>query len=183
MSLAIVMHWNAAQSACRRPVSKTRSRPTAGAAPGRVRPPWQPLPAQSHRWTVAAQAGGPFLEMTGLPPDRQGHQMTAAERERLTRLTKSLRFNIRGRCHLLGHCDCRRGFAGRDRPEDHVLTPREGSVLLRGGNGFGCRYRRLQPAGGVLHGWVAGEEAARGALRRHDAVGAATAEFGSLSRS
>ena len=37
----------------------------------------------------------PFLEMTGLPPDRQGHQMTAAERERLTRLMKSLRFNIR----------------------------------------------------------------------------------------
>ena len=37
----------------------------------------------------------PFLETTGLPPDRQGHQMTAAERERLTRLLKSLRFNIK----------------------------------------------------------------------------------------
>jgi hypothetical protein len=37
----------------------------------------------------------PFLETTGLPPDRLGHQMTAAERERLTRLLKSLRFNIK----------------------------------------------------------------------------------------
>ena len=36
-----------------------------------------------------------FLETTGLPPDRLGHQMTAAERERLTRLLKSLRFNIK----------------------------------------------------------------------------------------
>jgi predicted flavoprotein YhiN len=37
----------------------------------------------------------PFLETTGLPPDRQGHQMTVAERERLTHLVKSLRFNIK----------------------------------------------------------------------------------------
>ncbi len=37
----------------------------------------------------------PFLGVTSLPPDRLGHQMTAAERERLTRLLKSLRFNIR----------------------------------------------------------------------------------------
>ena len=37
----------------------------------------------------------PFLEMTGLPPDRLGHQITAVERERLTRLLKSLRFNIK----------------------------------------------------------------------------------------
>ncbi len=37
----------------------------------------------------------PFLEMTGLPPDRLGHQITAGERERLTGLLKSLRFNIK----------------------------------------------------------------------------------------
>ncbi len=37
----------------------------------------------------------PFLGMTGLPPDRLGHQMTAVERERLAGLLKSLRFNIK----------------------------------------------------------------------------------------
>jgi predicted flavoprotein YhiN len=37
----------------------------------------------------------PFLEVSGLPPDRLGHQITAVERERLTILLKSLRFNIK----------------------------------------------------------------------------------------
>jgi len=39
---------------------------------------------------------GPFVEMTGIPPDRLGHQITSEEREQLLRLLKSLRFNIRG---------------------------------------------------------------------------------------
>jgi predicted Rossmann fold flavoprotein len=38
----------------------------------------------------------PFIEMTGIPADRQGHQMIAADRERLLGLLKALRFNIRG---------------------------------------------------------------------------------------
>jgi len=38
---------------------------------------------------------GPFVEMTGIPPDKYGHQITSGERERLLRLLKSLRFNIR----------------------------------------------------------------------------------------
>jgi predicted flavoprotein YhiN len=37
----------------------------------------------------------PFLDMTGLPPDKMGHQITAVERELFTRLLKSLRFNIK----------------------------------------------------------------------------------------
>jgi predicted flavoprotein YhiN len=37
----------------------------------------------------------PLLEVTGLPPDRLGHEMTAVERERLAGLLKSLRFNIK----------------------------------------------------------------------------------------
>jgi predicted flavoprotein YhiN len=37
----------------------------------------------------------PFVEMTGLPPDRLGHQITAAEREGLTNLLKSVRFKIK----------------------------------------------------------------------------------------
>lgn len=38
----------------------------------------------------------PFIEMSGIPADRPGHQIGAAERERLLVLLKSLRFNIRG---------------------------------------------------------------------------------------
>jgi predicted flavoprotein YhiN len=38
----------------------------------------------------------PFLEMSGIPADRPGHQISAAERERLLGLLKTLRFNIRG---------------------------------------------------------------------------------------
>ncbi|MFC2043726.1 NAD(P)/FAD-dependent oxidoreductase [Chloroflexota bacterium] len=37
----------------------------------------------------------PFVEMTGIPPDKRGHQLAAWERERLLRLLKSLRFNIK----------------------------------------------------------------------------------------
>ncbi|MCX5998437.1 MAG: aminoacetone oxidase family FAD-binding enzyme, partial [Chloroflexi bacterium] len=38
----------------------------------------------------------PFVEMTGIPPDRLGHQIAAAERDRLAGLLKSLRFEIKG---------------------------------------------------------------------------------------
>ncbi len=37
----------------------------------------------------------PFVEMTGIPPDKCGHQISAEERERLLRQLKSLRFNIK----------------------------------------------------------------------------------------
>lgn len=37
----------------------------------------------------------PFVQMSGLPPDRRGHQITASEREQLLELFKSLRFNIK----------------------------------------------------------------------------------------
>ncbi len=37
----------------------------------------------------------PFMEMTGIPADKPAHQISAAEREIITSLLKSLRFNIR----------------------------------------------------------------------------------------
>lgn len=37
----------------------------------------------------------PFVEMTGIPPDKRGYQIVADERERLLSLLKSLRFNIK----------------------------------------------------------------------------------------
>jgi predicted flavoprotein YhiN len=38
----------------------------------------------------------PFIAMTGIPPERPGHQIDAGERDRLAALLKSLRFNVRG---------------------------------------------------------------------------------------
>lgn len=38
---------------------------------------------------------GPFIELTGIPPDRPGHQIAAGERETLLSLLKSFRFNIK----------------------------------------------------------------------------------------
>ncbi len=37
----------------------------------------------------------PFVDMTGIPPDKRGHQIGAEERERLLCLLKSLHFNIK----------------------------------------------------------------------------------------
>jgi len=37
-----------------------------------------------------------FVEMTAIPPDKPGHQISAEERERLLRLLKLLRFTIKG---------------------------------------------------------------------------------------
>ena len=37
----------------------------------------------------------PFVEMTGIPSDKLGHQISAEEREQLLRSLKSLRFNIK----------------------------------------------------------------------------------------
>ena len=38
----------------------------------------------------------PLVEMTAIPPDKPGHQISAEDREQLLRLLKSLRFNIKG---------------------------------------------------------------------------------------
>ena len=38
----------------------------------------------------------PFVDMTAIPPDRPGNQISGEERERLLLLLKSLRFNIKG---------------------------------------------------------------------------------------
>jgi len=37
----------------------------------------------------------PFIEMSGISPEKNGHEITAEERERLLSLLKSLRFNIK----------------------------------------------------------------------------------------
>ena len=107
----------------------------------------------------------PFLEMTGLPPDRQGHQMTAAERERLTRLMKSLRFNIRAPLPI-SSATVTAGGVSLDE-----IDPKTMALRLVKGLYFCGEVMDLDADTGGYNlqaafstGWVAGEEAARGML-------------------
>ena len=47
-------------------------------------------------WLLPHKMIEPFIEMSGIPADRPGHQITAEEREKLLSLLKALRFNIQG---------------------------------------------------------------------------------------
>jgi len=109
----------------------------------------------------------PFLEMTGLPPDRQGHQMTAAERERLTRLMKSLRFNIRGPLPI-SSATVTAGGVSLDEIDPKTMSSR----LVKGLYFCGEVMDLDADTGGYnlqaafSTGYVAGEEAARALLER-----------------
>ena len=109
----------------------------------------------------------PFLEMTGLPPDRQGHQMTAAERERLTRLTKSLRFNIRGPLPI-SSATVTAGGVSLDEIDPKTMSSR----LVKGLYFCGEVMDLDADTGGYnlqaafSTGYVAGEEVARALLER-----------------
>jgi len=109
----------------------------------------------------------PFLEMTGLPPDRQGHQMTAAERERLTRLMKSLRFNIRAPLPI-SSATVTAGGVSLDEIDPKTMSSR----LVKGLYFCGEVMDLDADTGGYnlqaafSTGYVAGEEAARALLER-----------------
>ncbi len=45
---------------------------------------------------VPEKLADPFAQLTGISPDKLGHQITAAEREALLDQLKSLRFNVKG---------------------------------------------------------------------------------------
>ena len=109
----------------------------------------------------------PFLEMTGLPPDRQGHQMTAAERERLTRLMKSLRFNIRAPLPI-SSATVTAGGVSLDEIDPKTMSSR----LVKGLYFCGEVMDLDADTGGYnlqaafSTGYVAGEEVARALLER-----------------
>ncbi len=109
----------------------------------------------------------PILEMSGLPPDRLGHQMAAVDRERLAGLFQSIRFNIKGTLPLAAAMVTAGGVC-LEEIEPKTMASRRVSGLYFGGEvmdldadtgGF-----NLQAA--FSTGWVAGEEAARAASAR-----------------
>jgi len=109
----------------------------------------------------------PILQMTGLPPDRLGHQITAVERERLTLLLKSLRFNIKGPLPVSAATVTAGGVS-----LDEINPKTMASRLVKGLYFCGEVMDLDADTGGYnlqaafSTGYVAGEEAARDSLRK-----------------
>ena len=109
----------------------------------------------------------PFLGVTGLPPDRLGHQMTAAERERLTHLLKSLRFNIKAPLPISA-ATVTAGGVSLDEIDPKTMASR----LVKGLYFCGEVMDLDADTGGYnlqaafSTGWVAGEEAGRAVLHK-----------------
>jgi predicted flavoprotein YhiN len=109
----------------------------------------------------------PLLQITGIPPDRLGHQITAGERERLAGLLKSLRFNIKGPLPISA-ATVTAGGASLDEIDPKTMESRVvkglyfcGEVMDLDADTGGYN---LQAA--FSTGYVAGEEAARAVLRK-----------------
>ncbi len=104
----------------------------------------------------------PLLELAGLPADRLGHQMGAAERDRLAGLLQSLRFNIKAPLPLTA-ATVTAGGVSLDEIDPKTMASRRVQGLL-----FCGEVTDLDAATGGFNlqaafstGWVAGEEAAR----------------------
>ena len=94
----------------------------------------------------------PFIEMTGIPADRPGHQISAAEREKLLGSAQGPALQHPGTpADDLGDRYGRRRGAQGDRPKDDGVAPGSGSFLLRGGDGHRRRHGGLQPPGRLLY--------------------------------
>jgi predicted flavoprotein YhiN len=103
----------------------------------------------------------PFIEMTGIPPDKPVNQIGATERKRLVSLLKSLRFNIEGPLPLASAMVTAGGVSLKE-IDPHTMASRLvaglyfcGEVLDLDANTGGYN---LQAA--FSTGYVAGEEAA-----------------------
>lgn len=107
-----------------------------------------------------------FVELTGVPPDRPGHQITAGEREKLLCLLKSLRFNIQGALPLTSAIVTAGGVSLGE------IDPRTMGSRLVDGLFFCGEVMDLDADTGGYNlqaafstGFVAGEEAAAAAVR------------------
>ncbi len=94
----------------------------------------------------------PFIEMSGIPADRPGHQITAEEREKLLSLLKALRFNIQGPLPMTAAIVTAGGVALKE------IDPRTMASRLVPGLFFcgevmdiDADTGGLQPPGGLLH--------------------------------
>lgn len=104
---------------------------------------------------------GPFVEISGVQGDKPGHQVSAAERERLVKLLKSLRFNIKSSLPMSAAMVTAGGVSLREVDPRTMESRLVGGLYLCGEvldiDGDTGGYN-LQAA--FSTGWVAGESAA-----------------------
>ncbi len=110
----------------------------------------------------------PFIELTGIPQDKKGSEITAPEREKLLGLLKSLRFNIKGSLPLSSAIVTAGGVSLKE------IDPRTMASKLIKGLYFCGEVMDIDANTGGFNlqaafstGYVAGEEAARFILSPH----------------
>jgi predicted flavoprotein YhiN len=110
--------------------------------------------------------GDPFVAMTGIAPDKRGHEITADERESLLSSLKSLRFNVEGPLPISAAI-VTAGGVSLDEIDPYTMASRLieglyfcGEVMDIDANTGGYN---LQAA--FSTGYVAGEEACRAGLK------------------
>ncbi|OGO38747.1 MAG: hypothetical protein A2147_08265 [Chloroflexi bacterium RBG_16_57_8] len=103
----------------------------------------------------------PFVEMSGVPGDEQGHEITAGERDRLVAMLKSLRFNIKSPLPMAEALVTAGGVSLKE------IDPRTMESRLIRGLHFCGEVMDLDAETGGYNlqaafstGWVAGESAA-----------------------
>jgi hypothetical protein len=109
----------------------------------------------------------PYVAMTGIPPEKCGHEITAEERERLLGSLKSLRFNIEGPLPISAAI-VTAGGVSLDEIDPYTMASR-----LIGGLYFCGEVMDIDADTGGYNlqaafstGYVAGEEAARRVIVR-----------------
>jgi predicted Rossmann fold flavoprotein len=110
----------------------------------------------------------PLAAQAGIPPDKPAHQVTAAERDRLVTVLKSLCFEITGSLPMSTAIVTAGGISLRE------VDPRTMASLLAPGLYFCGEVLDVDADTGGFNlqaafstGWVAGEAAAAYAARRH----------------
>jgi len=84
-----------------------------------------------------------FVELTGIPPEKPGHQVTATERDRLLRLLRDFRLTITGTRPIAEAIVTAGGIGRRARSAYSGIQTDSGPLRVRRGDRRGCGYRGL----------------------------------------
>jgi hypothetical protein len=108
------------------------------------------------------------VDLTGIPPDKEAHQITAEERERLRAWLKNFRLGV------TGHRSFREAIVTAGGVETREVDPRTMASQVMGGLYFAGEVLDVDADTGGYNlqaafstGWLAGRAAARWATTRH----------------
>jgi predicted Rossmann fold flavoprotein len=108
---------------------------------------------------------GPFVEMSGIPAEKRGHEINAEERERLLGKLKSLRFNIKSP-RPMSEALVTAGGVSLKEMDPHTMESRlvKGLYLCGEVTDLDAETGGYNLQAAFSTGWVAGENAARQCL-------------------